>query len=721
MKKGGVTIPTDARFVEGTKRIAELWGADAVRSCDGTIMPENVNELAEKVYRTYFVVRGDNEWGKAHPEEAHRTFIMSDRVLATDSTVTIDPLKGFMREQFEVDWEEKARWQVFDRTSGKENFTWNTDEKNGLVVIENAIPYHEYTVNYMAKIVWHPVHIYNYLTNGWDCDKDVMYDPAFKETAEYIKRYMSEWCDAHPDANVVRFTTFLYQVTLLFNDKKQMKYVDWFGYTYACSPVLLDAFEEEYGEKMTSEDIVDGGMYNNPFACPKKKYLAYIDFVNRYVCKTVKELVDITHEKGKEAMMFLGDDWIGTEPYGEHFKEMGLDAVVGSVGGGMTLRMISDIQGVKYTEGRFLPYFFPDTFFEGNEKNAVDELNRNWCSARRAMMRSPLDRMGFGGYLALAAEFPTFIDRATEICDEFRTIRDAAGKNKPYCGLTVAVLNSWGKLRSWMMHMVTHEIWYQQCYSYQGVIEALTGHAVDVRFISFDDIRNNGIDEDIDVIINVGDENTAFSGGDNWNDDKLVTTIREWVAEGHGFIGIGEPTAYQKNSRCFVLADVLGVDKEKGLSLCEHKYNIQKKSHFITEDVQGEIDFGEAKKNIYALEGADVLEIVMSDRFVRDDNVGEVMLAANQYGMGRGVYIAGLPYSNENSRLLYRAMFWAAGKEKDMFKAYSSNPMTECSYYPASGKYAVVNNTDEEQTTTLYDVDGAEKEVVVKANDIVWL
>lgn len=57
--------------------------------------------------------------------------------------------------------------------------------------------------------------------------------------------------------------------------------------------------------------------------------------------------------------MFLGDHWIGTEPFMEEFATIGLDAVVGSVGNGSTLRLISDIEGVKYTEGRFLPYFFP--------------------------------------------------------------------------------------------------------------------------------------------------------------------------------------------------------------------------------------------------------------------------------------------------------------------------------------------------------------------------
>ena len=56
----------------------------------------------------------------------------------------------------------------------------------------------------------------------------------------------------------------------------------------------------------------------------------------------------------------FGDHWIGMEPFLDEFKNVGLDAVVGSVGNGATLRLISDIPGVKYTEGRLLPYFFPD-------------------------------------------------------------------------------------------------------------------------------------------------------------------------------------------------------------------------------------------------------------------------------------------------------------------------------------------------------------------------
>ena len=720
MKKGRVTIPTDESFAEGTKKIAALWGADAVRDCDGTELPKNVKELAEKVYNTYFVVRGDNEWAEKHPEETHCTFLMSARNLAEGDTLSIDPMQGYFAQQIQPDWENLSCWEVYDRTSGEKHSDWERSGNTGRILVKNARPMHEYTVNFMAKVLWHPVQIYNYLTNNWTCEKQKMYDPAFPATAEYIKRHMEEWCCAHPETDVVRFTTFLYQFTLIFNEQGKEKYVDWFGYGLSTSPAMLQAFEKEYGYALCSEDFVRAGNYNSPFRNPDKKFLDWIDFVQRKVSGTVKELVDIVHAHGKEAMMFLGDDWIGAEPYGKYFKDMDLDAVVGSVGGGVTVRMLSEIPYVKYREGRFLPYFFPDTFFEGNEENAVAELNRNWTTARRALLRKPFDRMGFGGYLSLAAKFPKFVKRAGEICEEFRTIVDTASKAKPYCGLTVAILNTWGSLRSWQSHMVAHELWYQQIYSYQGILEALSGLAVNVKFISFDEVLQKGIDKDIDVIINAGDAYTAYSGGEYWANEKLVETVRAWVREGHGFIGVGEPTAYAKGGRYFQLADVLGADKELGFTLSEDKYNIEKKAHFITEDVAGEIDYGEGMKNIYAHNGAEVLDIIFSDRFRRSVNVGEVKLAANDYGKGRGVYIAGLPYSAQNARLLYRAMFWAAHREKEMLRAFSSNPQTECSYYPEIGKYAIVNNGDGEQNTMFFDIHGNGRTVRINSH-ILWL
>ena len=54
----------------------------------------------------------------------------------------------------------------------------------------------------------------------------------------------------------------------------------------------------------------------------------------------------------------------------------------------------------------------------------------------------------------------------------------------------------------------------------------------------------------------------------------------------------------------FQLDDVLGVEEENGFNLNKDKYNWEEhKDHFILADSDGEVDFGEGKKNIYALDG----------------------------------------------------------------------------------------------------------------------
>ena len=365
---------------------------------------------------------------------------------------------------------------------------------------------------------------------------------------------------------------------------------------------------------------------------------------------------------------------------------------------------------MKYTEGRFLPYVFPDTFYEGNDP--VPEAMRNWVTARRAIMRKPVDRIGYGGYLSLAYKFPEFVDYIEKVTDEFRHIYSVVNGMKPFNGLKVAVLNSWGSLRSWQAYMVAHELWYKQCSSYMGVMEALSGAAVDVTFLSFQDIRENGVPEDVDVIINAGSAMTAFSGGEEWADEKLVSEIRRWVYNGGGFLGVGEPSAYHAGGRFFQLADVLGVDKELGFTLSTDKYfNKALDTHFISEDRKTPYDFGESMKNVYATSAS--TEIV-------EYSDGEVHIAANKYGKGCGVYIAGLPYSRENTRLLMRALYYAAGKT-DRFKIwYAENMDCEVHAYPESGKYAILNNTVEEQTTVVYDGEGKTAEYTLEPGGILW-
>lgn len=709
---GGLTIPTETGFVEETLELLKRWGADAVRDCDGTAMPDEIKRAGYKVYSTYFVARGDNGFAKTVPDERTHFFVCSEYVPATGDTLSLEIMRGYFGQQIqpEYDCDLRKYWEVIDRTTGEvvPADDWSADRAANVVTIRNCKKFHQYSVSFLARAIWDSTQMYNYITNNWTREKDLPFDARCKKTGEYIVERLDRWLDEHPDTDVVRFTTFFYHFALLFNDKGKEKFVDWFGYSGSVSVEALEAFEKEYGYALRPEDFVDEGCYNSPFRVPSKAFSDYMDFTMRFVSATARKLVEKVHEKGREAMMFLGDNWIGTEPYGKYFKDIGLDAVVGSVGGGVTVRMLTDIPDLKYVEGRFLPYFFPDTFYEGGEP--TKELKRNWRTARRAMLKKPLDRIGYGGYLSLAAKFPDFVEEVERIAKEFKEIYRKVKGNNPRSNLKVAVINAWGKLRSWQCFMVAHELWYQKVYSYQGILEALSGMPVDVEFLSFDDVLAGGL-EGFDVAINAGDAGTAFSGGRRWDDPALEAAVREWVYNGGGLIGVGEPTAYPKNGRYFALADVFGVDKEQGFTLSTDKYNLKKaERHFILEDVEGALDYGEGMKGIYAKPDATVLDIDGQD----------VFMAVNDYGKGRAVYIAGLPYSVQNERILYRACHYAAHKEALLKRRYCDDTAVTVQYYPQIGEYAVVNNGEREVDSTFYDGEGRAEKLKLAAGELLW-
>ena len=299
-------------------------------------------------------------------------------------------------------------------------------------------------------------------------------------------------------------------------------------------------------------------------------------------------------------------------------------------------------------------------------------------------------------------------------------------------------------MRSWMAFTVAHALPNKQTYSYYGILESLSGMRVNVRFISFDDVLAHGIDSDIDVIINGGPVDTAFTGGDVWTNPKLVETVRACVRGGGAFVGVGEPSSAPRfqTGRFFQLADVIGVDEERYQTLSVDKYFPPVvPDHFITADVPvdpaareaweqagyriplsgcgggqsikplGGIDFGEPVLNTYPVNENVTL--------LRADG-GQVQLATNDYGKGRGVYISGLPYSFVNNRVLYRAILWAAHDEADLHKWFSTNYNVEVHAYVKNGKYCVVNNTYEPQDTTVYTGDGSSFDLHMDANEIKW-
>lgn len=714
-RTGRVTIPTDLDMVQETLAVKELWGADAIRDCDGTEFPDGLKQVGAKIYSTYYTTRKDNAWAKANPDEVQQCYIMTGFHTAGEGALSIPLMQGISEELLQINARDDIRrwWEVMDRTANRPlaPAEWAFDEAAGAVVIPQPQAYHEYTVSFLAYLIWDPVHMYNAVTNDWkDFEHQMTFDVRQPKTHAYSLERLRRYIREHPYVDVIRYTTFFHQFTLIFDELRREKYVDWYGYSASVSPYILERFEREVGYRFRPEYIIDQGYYNNQYRVPSREYLDFMAFQRREVAKLAREMVDITHELGKEALMFLGDHWIGTEPYLPEFSTIGLDGVVGSVGNGSTLRLISDIQGVSYTEGRFLPYFFPDTFHEGGDP--VGEARRNWLTARRAILRKPIDRIGYGGYLKLAVQFPGFVDCVKNICDEFRELYANMEGAEPYCAKTVAVLNCWGRQRSWGCHMVHHAIYHPENYSYAGVIEALSGAPFDVRFLSFDDLlQNPDALADVDVLLLVGDADTAHTGGVLWENPRITAAVRGFVSRGGGLIGVGEPSGHAYQGHILQLAQVLGVEKETGFTLGYDKYNWDVvPNHFILADCAGTPDFGPLKRGIYALPGAQVL--------AKDGR--NVLMAANAFGHGRSVYLTGLPYSDENSRILHRAILWAAGSEDELRNWFSSNPAVEVNAYVRNGRFCAVNNTDLPQETTVFCPDGKSFALSLAPGELRW-
>lgn len=696
---GRVTLPIEVGIDDQVKDLMKRLGADAVRNSDGTELPALVHELAAKVYSTYFPARGDQEWALANPDTTTHIFLQSRRTPAGEGPLTINVMDGYLREQIapDTDVDLGLYWQVIDRTTGDDlpRQAWELRESEN-VVIPDPAPGHVYTVNFLAKQIWDCTQMYNYITNNWDDDptrvQERPYDVRIPQVWNRVRSELDRWLSDHPEVDVVRFTTFFYHFTLVFNEQRKEQFVDWFGYSMTVSVAALEEFAKEYGYRLTPEDFVDEGYYNCPFRVPSKQFRDWMEFINVFVTSRVRELTDAVHAAGKEAMMFLGDNWIGTEPYGKRFKDTGIDAVVGSVGNAATCRMIADID-VSYTEGRFLPYFFPDVF--SDDGDPIAEANQSWLAARRAIVRSPLDRIGYGGYLSLALKFPEFVDRITQICQEFRDIYKAAdGKSPQTANVRVGILNAWGAVRSWQTHMVAHALPYEQTEPYVGVIEALAGLPFEVAFLSFEDIQQ-GVPDGIDVLINVGEAGTAYSGGEHWADPHVQATVRAFVAGGGGIIGVGEPCAYSANGAFNQLSDVFGIDREQSWSLSTDRYPVVLESHFITD---GE---GDEPLTPETTGGARYwVPVTDSVRMLAMDGVS-VTGAVHEFGQGRSVYFAGLPYSQSNARLLAKSIFWAARAENEYQQGiHCVDPRVDVAIYD-SGSVLVYNSSLEGVETEL--------------------
>jgi beta-D-galactosyl-(1->4)-L-rhamnose phosphorylase len=566
----------------------------------------------------------------------------------------------------------------------------------------------------LAFRVWEEISMYNHITNNWGGREHLSaVDPMHPETQKVLLAHLGKWLDEHPDTSVVRFTSMFYNFTWFWGDDPKLRYIysDWGDYEMTVSPRALRLFEKQYGYKLTSEDFVNGGLYNSTHNAPSRRYRDYMDFIHNFVVDFGRKCVDMVHARGRKAYVFYDDHWIGVEPYGPHFKDFGFDGLIKCVFNAFEVRKCAHAPGVKTHELRLHPYLFPTglkgepTFTPGG--NPTLDAKNFWIDARRGITRAPIDRIGLGGYLSLVEPWPDFQEYIAQLTREFRLLKSFHQGDRPYTApFKVAVLTAWGSLRSWQAS--GH---FTPGLDYGELIESLAGLPLDIVFIGFDDLLGKGVPKDVKVIVNCGREGSAWSGGHYWREPRINELLTKWVRRGGGFVGIAEPSAAPERGQLFKLSHLLGVDRDRGERLANGKYKFETPNspHFITADMEGELDLGREVDGIYVL-GPSVRVLAVKDNSPR--------LAVNTFGKGRGVYLSGYKFTPQNTRLVHRAIHWAANREDDFRKWNCANIRTECAFFPKHKKLVVINNSDAPQQTSVWDAAGKARRVSLDAHGL---
>jgi beta-D-galactosyl-(1->4)-L-rhamnose phosphorylase len=719
---GDFTMPGEAGYETTTLRLAREWGADTIRDSDGTQLSPELLESGMAVYSTICLVRSVNEWASRNPDKLQQSYLMSFPVMATGNEVEIRLLDGFSRDQFRLNTDDdpKEWWQAHDRTAGVEVPAGDWTCADGSVRIRGAVPGREYTVDFLAYRVWEEISMYNHVTNNWgDRERLAAVEPAHHETQEVLIDFLRRWLAAHPRTNVVRFTSLFYNFAWFWGDDPELRFVysDWASYSMTTSPCLLRRFEEERGYRPKAEDFVAAGRYNSTHNPPSKIYLEWMDFVHGFVVEFGRRCVDLVHAAGKKAFLFYDDHWVGAEPYSPRFREIGFDGIIKCVFNAFEVRLCAGVQGVSTREIRLHPYLFPTglkgepTFAPGG--NPARDAWRYWVVARRALLRASVDRIGLGGYPHLAEPFPDFVECVARIAAQFRTLKALHAAGKPWvASCRVGIVTAWGSLRSWSCSGHLHE---HPELELLRVIEALAGLPFDVRFLSFQDVLDPEALSGVDVLVNAGRAGSAWSGGAQWSDPRVVERISEWVGRGGGLVGVGEPSAAPGGLRTFRLAPVLGVDAEIGETICGGKRPVVAGSagHFVGADFgQGRPRFVRDTPGIYPIEKNTGIVAAAGE---------SIQVAVHEFGKGRAVYLSGFDSSAPCHRLIHRALLWAAAREKELETWTPSSIDVECASFAAIRTVVVVNNCENEVRTHFRDGAGRQHQVAIPGLGLEFL
>ena len=140
---------------------------------------------------------------------------------------------------------------------------------------------------------------------------------------------------------------------------------------------------------------MDGGAYNSAWRVPRKAQRDRIDFLSGFVRENVKQLADMSHADRQRARRRSS----ATSGFGTNLEEGRIRRTRPGRRGRFHRRRHHHPHDRRYsgrsssTEGRFLPYFFPDDVLRGQRIRASKASTTGARPAAR-YLRSPISRHG---------------------------------------------------------------------------------------------------------------------------------------------------------------------------------------------------------------------------------------------------------------------------------------------------------------------------------------
>ncbi len=629
---------------------AERLGANELAASHGDAKAEGYRVWKNAGYRTVLLGNlpiHDAKWIKDHPDHAQFGYWVTSDLEAKAAVAEIPIISpswsGSMRAS--VRFDPKTHWRVTDATDDKvlPVADWDYDAETRRVRLRSAVPGHRYRVHFMVEA-------------------EGMGDPLFPAFAEHGITALNE--ELSPFKGVLD-TYWFNDLSFAYPGPTPQGTWDWESYTFAARPETHLRFTRDTGIAFDPAWLVMAPRTID--VVPDPRYLAWMSWVQRELKPWLARAAQVCKAHGVSSWLYWGDCHVGMEPY-RGSLEGTLREIDKPAADPVTARALVDFPGQTLRRLR-VEWLFPSVAASAQSAN---RLLSQWSKARRGLLMKPAAGIYWMPFPDVAVGRDAgvredIVETLAEINDEFRFIGDRLAGSPAFThDINVYVLHAWGSVyawRPWGSPILTH----------------LTDLPVRVRFLSHEEVERNGLPADAHALFLYGMPNTAWSGGRWWESGKVAAAVRQFVEGGGGLLAMQSPSHMDKPQPHWALGDLLGVRAEgttgyqpaqtdasqladTGVTVEERKGEAAllpaRSPHWLTEGLQGIAGVQETVR-VAALPSAQTLCLL------RSGNITSPGVAVCEPGKGRVVYVCGWSSEYAFSRLIRRAVFWAARREAD--------------------------------------------------------